>query len=73
MRDYYDLRENAIKECVEKCKKEIDLLKKNNDTPVSVLREKSFNMRLFQQELDIEQIHRERSYKAVEERCRAYF
>ena len=72
MHDYYDLRENAIKSCVEKCRGDIDTLKRNADTPAHFLKQKLFLLKSFQQELDIEKIHRARTVKAVEERCRTY-
>jgi hypothetical protein len=72
MGEYYDLRENAIKACVQKCQSELAQLAQGGDSQLKLLKEKTNMMRTFQQELDIEQIHRSRSVKAVNERCRAF-
>lgn len=72
MRDYYESRESAIKKCIDYAKNEVEKLKQNADTPIYLIKEKNFNLRYFQQELDIDQIDKARTIKAVDERCRAY-
>jgi hypothetical protein len=76
MSDYYDLRENAIKTCVDRYRNDIKQLKHGVDEaslPLQLIKEKTLMLRTFQQELDVEKIHRARSVKAVNERCRSYF
>ncbi|CAF0944865.1 unnamed protein product [Brachionus calyciflorus] len=73
LRDYYDSRESAIKKCIEYSKNEVDKLKHTPDgTPLYLIKEKNYNVRLYQQELEIDRIDQARTFKAVEERCRAY-
>jgi hypothetical protein len=73
MHDYYDSREEAVKKCIERSKKEIEALKEKKDSvPFGVLRDKNYSLRVYQQEIEIEKICRTRTEKAVEERCRSY-
>lgn len=61
--DYYDSRESSIKSCVEYASKELEKLKSSKDASLSSLSEKSHNLRIFQQELDIETIYKARGLK----------
>ena len=63
MHSYYDLRENAVKKCIEKAKKDLENLKANPDAPRDQLKEKNYNLRIFEQELAIENIVRSRALK----------
>lgn len=72
MREYYDLRENKIKSCVSQCEKEVNDLRQDPNASPAALRDKSFLLRLYKQEQQVEEIHRTRSERAVEEKCRAY-
>ena len=60
--DYYMSRENAIKKCVESAKADLEKSKKSNAS-LEELKEKRTNLRIFQEELDIESINRSRSLK----------
>ncbi|RNA40472.1 coiled-coil domain-containing 58 [Brachionus plicatilis] len=72
LRDYYDSRESAIKKCIDYAKNEVEKLKQNPDTPLYLIKEKNFNFRFFQQELEIDSIDKSRTFKAVDERCRSF-
>ena len=57
MHDYYDSRENAILSCIEHARKQIE-----HDNKGTIL-EKTRNLRIFKQELEIEHISKARSLK----------
>ena len=62
--DYYDVRENAVRNCFNQYKAEVDKLKPSTDDDSrSLLMEKRSKLRYYQQELDVEKIIRERSIK----------
>lgn len=72
MRDYYESRESAVKKCIEYAKKEVEKAQQLADAPKYFLKEKIYNLRLYQQEMEIEHIDRNRTFKAVDERCRSF-
>lgn len=64
MHDYYDQRESAVKACIEKARKEVESLKQlGANVPLDQLKEKNYNLRVYQQELQIEKISRARTEK----------
>ena len=67
---YYDSREAAILRCIEHAKHAAESVRSTDD--ISEIREKNRNLRIFQQEQDIETINKARSLKAVGERCKQY-
>lgn len=63
MHDYYDSREEAVKKCIEQSRRELEKLKQESPNQFGLLREKNYNMRVYQQELEIEKICRTRTQK----------
>jgi len=63
MHEYYDLREDAVQKCIERSKNEVEELKQQSEAQFRLLREKNYNLRLYQQELEIEKICRARTQK----------
>lgn len=69
--DYYDVRENAVRNCFNQYKAEVDKMKASvDDDSRSLLMEKRSKLRYYQQELDVEKIIRERSIKV---KCPFFF
>lgn len=63
MHEYYDSREEVVKKCIEQSKREVEELQKKEQTPFGLVREKNYNLRVYQQELEIEKICRTRTQK----------
>ena len=55
---------NIISKCIDMAKKDIESVDREN-TSMYVVKEKNFNLRQLNQELDIEKVYRERSTKVI--------
>jgi len=68
------IRDSSIKKCINVSASLIqDLRSRKNDDEVPLLRKEQRRLRLFQNELNIEEIVKDRTTKAFHERCRFHY
>lgn len=70
---FYSQRETSINKCILKLNEDISNLAQDSSNYRMQLREKQFNLRFFKEELSVDSIIRERSLKAIEERCKPFY
>ncbi|XP_061177309.1 protein MIX23-like [Saccostrea echinata] len=75
----YEKRETAIKSCVALLSKKVEILRKERENNMDDyeltknLRKEQTKLRLMQQELCVEEVVKDTSLKAFQERCRQYY